>query len=526
MKLSKRVLALVVAVGGVFAANAESIVYEKADGKLGYTADERGNTIPDFSRAGYMGGGVKLPEVEVRLELEPKTGDKDDTARIQKALDKVCRLKPDKSGFRGALLLKKGLFRVNGTLYIKASGVVLRGEGQGDNGTVVLGTGTEKRDLISVGEKLEITEIPGSRRKIADAYVPWSSHSFSVKSTKGYSVGDQVIVYRPSTKKWIRDLGMDRIVERRGTKQWKAGEYDLHFERTITAINGKKITLDAPVMNALEEQYGGGYIYRYKQKGRLQQVGIESLRLVSEYEKGNKEDEKHAWRGVGLEAVSNSWVRNLTTVHFSHCVTIQKDSIFVTVQDSACIDPISIIRGGRRYPFAINGQYSLVQRCYSRDPRHAQATGSRVRGPNAFLDCLTEKPHNDIGPHHRWAIGTLWDNLKGGQMRVQDRGNLGSGHGWAGAQQVFWNCKAWQLCVQQPPTAQNYAIGCTGKTYGGRFKDRPWGYFESHGKHVKPRSLYLSQLKDRLGEAAVANISTEEQRKGPIYQKLKEQLSH
>jgi hypothetical protein len=33
------------------------------------------------------------------------------------------------------------------------------------------------------------------------------------------------------------------------------------------------------------------------------------------------------------------------------------------------------------------------------------------------------------------------------------------------------------------------------------------GYIESLDKHVAPRSLYLTQLRERLGEAAVRNIA-------------------
>ena len=246
---------------------------------------------------------------------------------------------------------------------------------------------------------------------------------------------------------------------------------------------------------------------------------------MSEYEKGKEtEDEAHAWTGVGVDSAENCWVKNLTTVHFSHGVSISQRAIFVTAQDCAVLAPVSVISGGRRYPFNINGQYCLVQRCYSDESRHAEATGARVRGPNVFLDCLAENTHADTGPHHRWAVGILWDNLKGGDFNAQDRANWGTGHGWAGAQQVFWNCEPDTICVQQPPTGQNYAIGCTGEITKGRMKDRPAGYYESHGKHVEPRSLYLAQLEDRLGAEAVANVTTASQREGMIYDELKEKL--
>ncbi|VGO18852.1 hypothetical protein [Pontiella sulfatireligans] len=278
-------------------------------------------------------------------------------------------------------------------------------------------------------------------------------------------------------------------------------------------------------MNAMEDIYGGGYVYPFKEDGRSILVGIEHLRLVSEYEKGKEDrDEVHAWIGITLNS-KHSWVRNVTTVHFSHGVYLGRSAKFVTVQDCACLKPVSLIIGGRRYPFCVSGQYCLVQRCYSDHSRHAEATSSLVSGPNVFLDCLADNTHADTGPHHRWAVGILWDNLKGGQFNAQDRGNLGSGHGWAGALQVFWNCETSSICVQEPPSAQNYAIGCTGRISRGRFKDRKPGHYESHGKHVEPRSLYLKQLEDRLGTRAVEHVTTKAQRVGSIYEALRRELA-
>ena len=113
----------------------------------------------------------------------------------------------------------------------------------------------------------------------------------------------------------------------------------------------------------------------------------------------------------------------------------------------------------------------------------------------------------DTGPHHRWSVATLFDNVvvNGNAINVQDRQDSGTGHGWAGAQKVLWNCEAESFVIQRPPTAQNYAIGCIGKKKDGRYK-RENGYWESHGKKVTPRSLYFKQLEDRLG----ADIVSEE----------------
>ena len=147
-----------------------------------------------------------------------------------------------------------------------------------------------------------------------------------------------------------------------------------------------------------------------------------------------------------------------------------------------------------------------MQRCSARGARHTCVTGSRVPGPNVFLDGRAVQSHADSGPHHRWAVGTLYDNIADdNQLRVQDRQWAGSGHGWAGAQQVLWNCTSKTLVVQSPPTAQNYAIGCVGKFVAGDWSPNAApGVIEASGAPVLPRSLYHAQLAERLGAAAVA----------------------
>jgi hypothetical protein len=306
---------------------------------------------------------------------------------------------------------------------------------------------------------------------------------------------------------------MDRIRNRPGapageTRQWSAAGFALEFERTIAAIDGRRLTLDAPVMNAIDAEFGGGEIYRFAFP-RIAGCGVENLRLVSEYEQGREtSDEEHAWIGIELGAVEDAWVRGVNIVHFSHAVQANRGAIFTTVQDCAHLDPVSLITGSRRYSYHLNGQYGLVLRCTARGARHAFVTGSRVAGPNVFLDGTAENSHSDSGPHHRWAVGTLYDNIADDrQLRVQDRQWAGSGHGWAGAQQVLWNCRSPTLVLQRPPTAQNWAIGCVGKFVSGDYApNAPRGIIESTGTPVTPRSLYLAQLADRLGAAAAANV--------------------
>jgi hypothetical protein len=136
-------------------------------------------------------------------------------------------------------------------------------------------------------------------------------------------------------------------------------------------------------------------------------------------------------------------------------------------------------------------------------------TQAEATGPLVVLNFMAD--HGGVAPHQRWATGLLVDGGKfpGGTeqrpgLAFSNRGTAGSGHGWSIGWAVAWNVSSPFLLVQQPPGAMNWCIGCIGTpvTIGGT----PNGIFDSPGKVVQPVSLYLQQLRDRLGPDAVRNI--------------------
>ncbi|WP_340110668.1 hypothetical protein [Maribellus mangrovi] len=466
------------------------ISYE--NNELKYNPDEKGNTIPDFGRVGYHEGG-KIPNVRVVKEVSPGNGD--DFQRIQDAINRVESFLPDENGFRGAVLLKNGLYEVSQTLIIRKSGVVLRGENK--DKTVLKATKKAKYNLIEIQGTGDLIMDEKSKKTIHQKYVPVGAKKLVLASTDGLQNGNSIIVYRPGTKKWLHDLKMDQIEDNLNLRQWTEDNYDLLYERKIEKISGDTIQTDYPVVMAMEEKYGGGSVYRYDFKGRISECGIENLYLKSTYE--NETDENHAWIAIKLVKAQNCWIKNVTARFFGYsCVSVANNSRNITVTDCNCLDPKSEIIGGRRYAFECDGQLNLFKRCFSTYGRHDFVTGRKVCGPNVFTQCEAVNSQSDIGPHHRWATGTLYDVIKTDRsISVQDRGNYGTGHGWAGANQVFWNCKAKTITAQNPwVSAKNYVIGGTATKLLGRFPDRPDGNWEGLNRGtLKPESLYEAQKK-------------------------------
>ena len=469
------------------------------DGRLEYFPDAAGNTIPDFSRVGYHHGDKGIPRYSATITLSPVSGD--NSAHIQRAIDSIASMQPDREGHRGTLLLRSGLYPVAETIQVGTSGIVIAGEGSGPHETRLLATKRERYPLIRIaGEGLR-EEVDGSRVHLTDTFVPTGAYTVHVSDASGFRPGDRVVLYRPGTKEWIHDIKMDQIVERQGTRQWTPREYNLSFEREVVAVEGNAVTLDNPVVMQMSERYGGGELFKYAYPGRISEAGVVDLCLDSEFE--DYEDTRHGWIGVQIDKAEDCWVDNVTAIHFGYAgVSCERNSKNVTVRNCRNVSPKSVITGGLRYAFNNNGQQNLFTGCHSREGRHDYVTGSQVCGPNVFHNCTATQSYADIGPHHRWAAGTLYDNvLTDGQINVQDRGKMGSGHGWAGVTQVLWNCRGGKVAVQSPwASGKNYSIGTKGERYAGVFEDRPSGEWEGENEtNVFPRSLYLAQLMARKG---------------------------
>ena len=497
---------------------------------------ERGDQMPDFSRVGYRWGDVEIPTVKVVKKLKPPKDGSDATALIQEAIDNLK--KP------GAILLTAGTYNIKGSLHIRRSGVVLRGEGQ--DKTVLVCCGRSQKNLLTIGVRFKRILDERRRAKVADSYVPFGALSLNVDNPWHFRAGDRVVVRRPSTKEWLHDIRMDQIpqfMDRYGivVRQWVPGKMDILFERIIKSIDGNTLTFDNPVTYALDAKYGGGEVIKCTTE-RIEECGVENLCMVSEFDESKKQstvyqgkkeeyfcDEQHGWIAIRFQGAEHCWVRNVTTRYFGYSHTaMSAGTKNVSVLNCTCLDPVSILHGSRRYAFTTAGcELCMVKDCVMDKDRHGCVTNGLTPGPNVYTRCRVTHAYADSGPHNRLGVCTLYDALYvEGSLDVQDRGGSGHGHGWAGANMVFWNCDCSDIvCQGLWASATNYCIGCTGRKrsgwfgqgaheeYKGRafvgeidpdFEERPDGVWVSHGRHVEPESLYDWQLARRRADGIKA----------------------
>jgi len=438
------------------------------------------NTI-DFSHAGYDGGGRTIPSIPAKIAIEPSG--EDDTMAIQAAIDHVSPLPGDAAGFRGAVELRAGSYRVAGQLHIGASGVVLRGE----HATIVA-TGLSRRTLIYI--RSNETPPPDGHIFAVTTNTAAGSNQLVLDSVNGLASGSRVLVHRPSTKKWIHNLGMDRFTGNYPDIRlnWTPGSRDLEWHRVVVAIDQatRTVTLDAPITTALEIRYGGATVQALPATAPLQKIGIEGLTLLSEFDSSNPRDEEHAWIAVQLEHVENAWVRDVIARNFvSAAVWVGAGTKSITIQDCRSESPTGEDAGWRRFGFYVGGEQILVQRCTTDQARQPFLAGLCSAGPNVFLDCAATRTTGTSGSVESWATGVLFDNVKiaGGLLALTDLGSRWQGAGWNAANGVLWNCSADKLVVKNPPGASNLNVS----------------------DPARP-SLYRARLALRLGEKALAAL--------------------
>ncbi|GAA4861388.1 hypothetical protein GCM10023310_45950 [Paenibacillus vulneris] len=313
-----------------------------ASGKITYIPDYKGNQIMDYSAVGYKGGGVAIPNVPVRVKVSPLANDSDDAWQIiQDAIDYVSKYPIQEDGFRGAVYLEPGVFRISKPLNVTTSGVVIRGAGAGTV-TPVVGDGSASNpyDEQIASEEAEpgVTKListwtivnnssytpakdhasttgspytktanstlinfngqsvtTSASTTITDQYVGAGQYSVHVASTEGLSAGDLVTVQKAVNANWVQAMYMDKVD---GASNWLPnGKLEGGFagtpftaERTIKSIDAasKTITFAEPLSDNLDMRWGVAKVVKTAESGRIRNVGVENIQGISHFYNTNK----------------------------------------------------------------------------------------------------------------------------------------------------------------------------------------------------------------------------------------------
>ena len=369
------------------------------DHRLHYKYDARGNSIMDFSSAGYRAGGVKLPSPAVVQRLTPAAGD--NTGRIQAALDNATT---------GAVVLAAGVYEIAGTLSITRSGVVLRGE----RGTVIRLTGKPHQFLEIRGTGTWREEGPAA--PVVDAYVPAGATAFRVRDASTFHPGDRVLVLHPVTAEWIRFMGMDTLVRDGKPQTWISPGSVIRTDRVVDSVEGDRITLDVPLSDALDSRFTAASLVHYSFPGRITEVGVEGLRIEAPFEDVPITEPQYT--ALRIDAVEDGWARDLEIQETQNGIVIGPAARRLTLTNVRITHSAAHSGAAAPADFSLQGTQILLDRCRvaGGDGTWPVVTQSEVTGPLVVLNFTAD--HGGVAPHQRWATGLLVD---GGQIPGRDR---------------------------------------------------------------------------------------------------------
>ncbi|KAF9550869.1 hypothetical protein EC957_011416 [Mortierella hygrophila] len=523
---------------------------------LGYVAYNRqGDRIMDFSMVGWNEGNTELPDaikdVPVVERLFPRHGaDKDadtgdDTERIQRALDRVGQ--KAKVGVvqgktvvpTGALALARGVYRISKPLKVRYSGILFRGDPAGGSRIVCQWESTGPRYAIEIeGQKdkmLHDTRVP-----VVSDYTPVGSFFLALDPTyfseSTLAVGDQIMVTRVGNDRWVEDIGMDDFdSSKKGVKPWK--KMLAHMFRTIRSLDPHTgiVRLDAPLPISIRRYYGGGWVTKYEDR-KIRAVGVQFLDLVFPKNVGRTTEEMLDEKGRGsedyrfsyeifanyalrLDLAAHVYFSHITTAFFHNFISIGTGVHHVTLDSVVHSYPDDMLSG--QSAFQLSGQFVLIKNSLSQGSFHFFVDINHVPGPNVVHRSQATnigKPHQplpldfapgEVGPHMKFCTGLLFDQVTtDGSIQIVNRGDMGTGQGYSGANSVVWNSRAREgILTHRAQGFQNFVIGSEDFEAENR---QPWdsqGWKEHLGSEVLPGSLYLRQLADRLDRRAKGWVS-------------------
>jgi hypothetical protein len=225
------------------------------------------------------------------------------------------------------------------------------------------------------------------------------------------------------------------------------------------------------------------------------------------------------YQAVTMSSVRDGWLRDLNLRDTENSITLSNTNKQITLDAVNVVHTYAQSNSAAPADFALSGTQVLANNCSVTGHGNTWpfVSQAQVTGPVVILEGRADD--RGFGPHQRWATGLLCDSCQfpstytGDKAGVaySNRGNFGSGQGWDAGWSVAWNVTTTYFLIQAPPGTENWCIGCVGTVLseaapGGDGTIMPNGIYDSLGAPVTPGSLYLAQLQQRLGKAALRNI--------------------
>ncbi len=501
------------------------------------TTDTEGRFIHDFSYAGYRMGEAPIPNtipgVEVTVTDPPysadPTGANDATTAIQAAIDYVGQ----QGG--GVVFMPAGTYRLIpltneiAALYLRKSGVVLRGAGREQTFLYNDRTDMRQRNVIRVDPEVNARWWYGAAPPVlltADA--DNRATSVQLSDASSFQPGDWVIAHAKASIEWVAEHDMTGV-------WYESIVHGPTFLRQVTAVNGDQLVLDIPLRYPLKVRDEAQV---YLAKEHLREIGLEDFSIGMQEHAGtsgwgdydhadptNSAYDVHASYAIYIKNLIDGWVRRVNTYRPAsnagpyHLLSIGlrvDHTRNISIVDSIFSHPQYEGGGGNGYGFVISGSDTLLLNCGSVSTRHSYTFTTIVTSGNVLLQSSSAGPRYGTDFHRHLSMANLIDGLTLLEDYVDATFRDSGNHGFSTTQSVIYNTRglsyhpARDFIVDSRQFDWGFAIGTQGaapKLITEPVIEQPsnkdtapedWSEGQGHSGTIEPQSLYLDQLARRL----------------------------
>jgi hypothetical protein len=496
-----------------------------------------GPSLDDYSYAGYAlgarepGAPTDAPHFAVAdfgLALDGSglpDPTSDSTAPIQAAIDAAT------AAGGGIVDFAPGAYRIDDRLFVRGSGVVLRGAADGSSRLRFTRT-----DGMNFAAHLTVGAAPrlGSHLPLTEEALA-RGNEVTIAPTDGLSLGDSVVIGQTITDGYIADHGM--------TGTWIAfnGSWQPFAWRRITALRESVDAAGAPALVVtLDVPLREPFLLRDLPSlrtvtGQIRECGIEQLSL------SNAALWEQAWEGnqvhlVAFLGAEDCWVDGLRSFAPDSATQpanlppseVQSSGLMVemsramTIRNSRFANAQHRGSGGNGYLFEVRQSNEiLTQDCTAENGRHnfiqnwgfgtSGCVWHRVesRGSAQVLSSTFTIPFPAASEfHHSLATANLIDScIIDDGWQAHNRGDESTGAGLSAWKNVFWNNRGTGF-LSSRQWALGYVIGtapelsvrlAVGERAGASSAPEDWAEGLGSGATLEPASLFLSQRQRRLG---------------------------
>jgi hypothetical protein len=465
--------------------------------------------LPDFSFAGYHGGGVPPPSPAVAASVKDfgaaGDGRTDDAEAFRKAIAATAK---------GVIQIPAGRYVLKSQVALDKGGVVLRGAGIGKTVLVV----PQSLEQIHGARPVDKTksqwafsggfiELKGSvkSQKLAEVAIPAKRGDcrLELKQAAGLVPGAWVRLLMNNDPELGRVVHAGQAEAAETTRREVKNFCDRVVQ--VVAVEGKTITIDRPLRLEVRPEWQAEI---WSWKPQVEESGIESLSFEFAGTPKRPHLQEEGFNAIQMHNVANCWVRDIELVDADNGV-IASNCRFCTI---AGLRARAVKREGK----SDTGHHAMWATGKSQD---CLFTGFRLEtryvhdltvegGANGNVFERGQGVSIDFDHHSNAPYENLFTELDVGSPRRlwncggrQDRGPH------TGARTTFWNIAG--KPGEKPPAVPDWPqinviglSGCQAVANG----NRQW--IETCADGVTPPNLYRAQLQRRLGQKNPATPAT------------------